>query len=40
MALVPDLATEPSDFSMMLDSPPFLLPGVVLAPRSTSPLAR
>ena len=40
MAAVPDLAIEPSVFSMMLARPPFLLPGVVLALRSAPPDAR
>src|ERR1700687_4929295 len=40
IAVVPDLTIEPSDFSTILASPPFLLPGVVLALRSASPLAR
>jgi hypothetical protein len=40
IAVVPDLTIEPSDFSTMLASPPFLLPGVVLALRSASPFAR
>ena len=37
---VPDLAMEPIDFSTMLESPPRLLPGVVLALRSTPPRRR
>ncbi|MCY1446387.1 hypothetical protein D9M71_629510 [compost metagenome] len=40
MALLPDLAMEPMAFSTMLFSPPFLLPGVVLALRSAMPRAR
>ena len=36
---VPDLAIEPSAFSTILASPPCLLPGVVLALRSTFPAA-
>ncbi|MNI72169.1 hypothetical protein D3C73_1280920 [compost metagenome] len=40
IALLPDLTMEPRDFSTMFDNPPFLLPGVVLALRSASPLAR
>ncbi|MNP09979.1 hypothetical protein D3C76_1021090 [compost metagenome] len=40
IALLPDLTIEPNDFSTMFDSPPFLFPGVVLALRSASPLAR
>src|SRR3974377_1104403 len=40
MGLGPDWATEPSAFSTMLASPPFLLPGVGLALRSVSPAAR
>ena len=40
IAEVPDLATDPSAFSTMLFSPPFLLPGDGLARRSASPLAR
>ena len=36
----PDLTIEPNDFSTMLASPPFLLPGVVLALRSAPPRAR
>src|SRR6516162_5832891 len=40
MGAVPDLTIEPMAFSTMFDSPPFLLPGVVLALRSTPPRAR
>ena len=40
IGLVPDLITEPIAFSTMLESPPFLLPGVVLALRSASPVCR
>ena len=40
IALEPDLTIEPSDFSTMLASPPFLLPGVVLALRSAPPRAQ
>ena len=40
IGLVPDLMTEPIAFSTMLERPPFLLPGVVLALRSASPPAR
>ena len=31
MGAVPDFTMEPIAYSTMLDSPPFLLPGVVLA---------
>src|ERR1700683_2631780 len=37
IGLEPDFTIEPSDFSTMLASPPFLLPGVVLALRSAPP---
>ena len=37
MGALPDLTMEPMAFSTMLDSPPDLLPGVVLALRSTEP---
>ena len=37
---VPDLAMLPIAFSTMLERPPFLLPGVGLALRSTSPSSR
>ena len=40
MAPLPDLTIEPSDFSTILDRPPFLLPGVVFALRSTLPRFR
>ncbi|MNY56420.1 hypothetical protein D3C86_1925010 [compost metagenome] len=40
MGLEPDLAIEPMAFSTMLFSPPFLLPGVVLALRSAMPRCR
>ena len=40
MGDVPDLAMEPIAFSTMLDRPPFLLPGVGLALRSTLPSSR
>src|SRR6516162_2612111 len=40
MGAVPDFTIEPMAFSTMFDSPPFLLPGVVLALRSTPPRAR
>src|SRR5437773_2769454 len=36
---LPLLTIEPIAFSTMLESPPFLLPGVVLAPPSVPPLA-
>ncbi len=36
----PDLTIEPIAFSTMLLNPPFLLPGVVFALRSTRPFAR
>ena len=38
--MVPDLTTDPSAFSTILLSPPFLLPGVVLALRSAEPICR
>ena len=37
MAALPDLTMEPMAFSTILDRPPFLLPGVVLALRSALP---
>ena len=37
---VPDLTIEPIAFSTMFDKPPCLLPGVVLALRSTPPRCR
>ena len=40
MGLVPLLAMDPMAFSTMLARPPFLLPGVGLASRSTPPSAR
>ena len=40
MGLVPLLAMLPMAFSTMLARPPFLLPGVGLASRSTPPAAR
>ena len=40
MGLVPLLAIEPMAFSTMLARPPFLLPGVGLASRSTPPASR
>jgi hypothetical protein len=40
MGAVPLLTMEPMAFSTMFDSPPFLLPGVVLALRSTRPWSR
>ena len=40
MAEEPDFTIEPIAFSTMLDKPPFLLPGVVLALRSTLPRCR
>jgi hypothetical protein len=40
MGAVPLLMMEPMAFSTMFDNPPFLLPGVVLALRSTRPLSR
>ena len=40
MGAVPDLAMEPMAFSTMLARPPFLLPGVGLASRSTPPASR
>ena len=40
IGLEPDFTIEPSDFSTILASPPFLLPGVVLALRSAPPRAR
>ena len=40
MGELPDLTMEPIAFSTMFDRPPFLLPGVVLALRSTLPRAR
>ena len=40
IAAVPLLTMEPMAFSAMLDKPPALLPGVVLALRSTRPRSR
>ena len=40
MAPLPLLMIEPMAFSAMLDKPPALLPGVVLAVRSTRPRSR
>ena len=40
MGEVPDLAMEPMAFSTMLAKPPFLLPGVGFASRSTWPSSR
>ena len=37
---LPDFTIEPMAFSTMLARPPFLLPGVVFALRSTEPRAR
>ena len=37
---LPLLMIEPIAFSTMFDRPPFLLPGVVFALRSTLPLSR
>ena len=37
---LPDFTMEPIAFSTMFDRPPFLLPGVVLALRSTWPFSR